>query len=278
MKTFLHSYLLIAYLVFGSVTGKAAVVLPADIQDCIDSGTCSNPVIAQTNSTHTVYNFVDSGIQKYLFAYRLSPQSSETTNFSSTAFSGVAFVSANASYDLTQNLHSFKLYLDQVSPTPINIWLGASDGLNLELRMPTSDLLAGSSFHHTGDSGTGNYFDHGNLETVGDLDPDYGLVVCLDVTCEIGATFHLLNMQFVQSGNQAILQLNANDSRPYLYSQFRDYYYDPGWYVAQSYRVIPVPSALILFSSALIVFLTTCRRSVFQRCLSRIVRSQRIPQ
>ena len=66
---------------------------------------------------------------------------------------------------------------------------------------------------------TGGFLE-GDLGTHGDQGSafnDHSFVPCLAVTCEVGAEFNLLNMQYLQSGSIAQLNLNAIDQRGLLY-------------------------------------------------------------
>ena len=209
------------------------------------------------------YSYSDGGTDKFLFEYSLWSSSNESTNFVTTQLTGAAWLSANATYDLTQERHLFTLYLDGVTPTPTNLWVFDSDGLNVGLSMPTSDLLAGSSFFRMGsDIASGGFFE-GDLGTHGDQGSafnDHNFVPCLALTCEVGATLNLLNMQYLQSGSIAELSLNPTDQRGILYSQYRDYEPDNTWYVSQSYEVVPIPAAVWLFGSGLLGLIGIARR------------------
>jgi len=237
-----------------------AAVFPSEIQDCISNAVCTTPVLVQQAPTFGAYSYLDGGTPKFLFEYSLWPSSNESTNFSITQLSGAAWVSANAMYDLTQERHFFTLYLDGVTPTPTNLWLGDSDGLDVGLSMPTADLLAGSSFFHLG---LDALFLEGDLGTHGDGGPwleGHSFVPCLADTCEVGAELNLLNMQYLQSGSIAQLILNPTDQRGLLYSQYQDYAGDDTWYVSQSYEVVPIPPALWLFGSGLLGLVGMARR------------------
>jgi hypothetical protein len=247
----------------------SAAVFPSEIQECISATVCSTPTLVQQAPTFSAYSYSDGGESKFLFEYNLFPTSNESTNFSTTPLSGDVWVSANASYDLTQERHFFTLYLDGVTPTPTNLWLGDSDGLDVELSMPTSDLLAGSSFFRLGEdqSGAGGFFLEGELGTLGDLGQgfyplgdNHSFVPCLADTCEVGAEFNLLYMQYTQVGDTSVLSINEADQRGILYSQYQDWDGDDTWYVSQSYEVVPIPPAVWLFGSGLIGLIGIARR------------------
>ena len=252
-----HKLLLIVGMICSLVfcVQLSAAILPNEIQDCVSNAVCSTPVLVQQESTFSAYSYLDGGTAKFLFEYFDLP-SSESTNFSTTQLSGSVWISANETYDLTQERHFFNLYLDGVTPTPTNLWLGDSDGLDVGLSMPTADLLAGSSFFRMGLANeTGDLFLEGDLGTHGDLGSiinGHSFVPCLADTCEVGAEFNLLNMQYLQSGSIAQLVLNPTDQRSLLYSQYRDWAGDDTWYRSQSYGIVPIPSALWLFGSGLL--------------------------
>lgn len=111
-----------------SAPALSAVVYPSKIQACIASAVCNDPTLVQQESTFSAYSYLDGGAAKYLFEYNLSPSSNESTNFSSTQLSGAAWLSANAVYDLSADLHNFTLYLDGVTPSPTDLTVGDSNG------------------------------------------------------------------------------------------------------------------------------------------------------
>ncbi len=244
----------------------SAAVFPNEIQVCIFNAVCSNPVIVQQASTFSAYSYSDGGTNKFLFEYSLWPSSNESTNFATTQLSGAAWVSANAIYDLTQDRHFFTLYLDGVTPTPTNLWSFDSDGLDVGLSMPTTDLLAGSSFFRLGeDQSAGGFFLEGELGTHGDQGQpfpgiDHSFVQCLADTCEVGAEFNLLNMQYQRFGSIAQLILDPDDQRGLLYSQYQDWANGDFYYRSQSYEAVPIPAAVWLFGSGLISLLCVARR------------------
>lgn len=246
----------------------SAAVFPNEIQDCVSNAVCSTPVLVQQASTFSAYSYSDGGKSKFLFEYGLWPSSNESTNFASTQFSGAAWVSANATYDLTQERHFFTLYLDGVTPTPTNLWDFDSDGLDVGLSMPTTDLLVGSSFFRLWeDDDAGGFFLEGELGTLGDqgqgfypLADNHSFVPCLSDTCEVGAEFNLLGMQYQESGAIARLILDPDDQRSLLYSQYRDWEHGDIWYRSQSYEVVPIPPAVWLFGSGLVGLIGITRR------------------
>jgi hypothetical protein len=245
-------------------------VFPSEIQECISSEVCSTPTIVQQEPTFSAYSYLDGGVSKFLLEYNLWPSSNESTNFSTTQLSGAAWLSANTTYDLTQERHFFNLYLDGVTPTPTNLWVLDSDGLDVGLSMTTSDLLSGSSFFRLWeDQSAGGFFLEGDLGTHGDLGQgthlyplaeNHSFLPCLADTCEVGAKLNLLNMQYSQSESIAQLILNPEDQRGLLYTQYQDWDYDDAWYLSQSYEVIPVPPAVWLFGSGLIGLIGLARR------------------
>jgi hypothetical protein len=134
--------------------------------------------------------------------------------------------------------------------------------------MTTADLLAGSSYFHLGEDPASGFFLEGELGTPGDqgqgfypLADNHSFVPCLASTCEAGAVFNLLNMQYLQTGLTAQLTLNPADQRGLLYSQYQDWASDDTWYRSQSYEVVPIPTALWLFGSGLLGLIGVARES-----------------
>lgn len=250
----------------GSETARATV-FPAEIQACISGGACTGPVQVQQTSTFTAYLYFDGGTQKFLLEYVLGHASNESTNQNTTQLSGNAWLSADAVYDLTQERHLFTLYLDRVTPTPTNLWVFDSDGLDVGLSLTTADLLAGSGFFHLGETSGSEFFLEGELGTLGDLGQggyplgeNHSFVPCLAATCEVGAELNLLNIDYVQVGSTAELAIDPTDQRTLLYSQFRDHS-DPSWFRSQTYAVVPEPTSASLLASALGLFgMWRCRR------------------
>ena len=130
-------------LLIGNETARASL-FPAEIEACLLGGPCSSVALVQQTSTFTAYSYLDGGTPKFLFEYALGRASNESTTTDTTVLSGSAWLSAEAGYDLTQERHLFTLYLDRVTPTPTNLWLADSDGLDVGLSLVTADLLAGS--------------------------------------------------------------------------------------------------------------------------------------
>ena len=254
IKLVLNAFFIEIIIHIFSTPAFSASVFPRDIQACINTMACNNLTLIQQEPMFSAYSYFDEGMHKYLFKYSLSSSSNESTNFSTTELSGTAWLSANATYDLSENSHFFTLYLDNVTPAPTNIWIGDSDGLDVGLSVSTTDLLAGSSFFRLGEdiSGPGVFLE-GDLEA-------HGFLPCLASTCEIGAELNLLKMQFQQSGSFAELVLNPLDQRRSLYSQYQDYAFDDTFYLSQSYNVIPIPPSVWLFGSGLMGLLGFVRR------------------
>ena len=246
----------------------SASVFPSEIQSCVTSTVCTNPTLVQQMPTFNAYSYSNGGRTKFLFEYSLGNLSNESTNFSMTQLSGAAWLSANVTYDLIQERHFFTLYLDGITPTPTNLWVFDSDGLDVGLSLTTADLLAGSSFFHLWeDQDAGGFFLEGELGTLGDqgqgsypLADNHSFVPCLADTCEVGAKFNLLNMQYLQFGTTAQLVLKPADHRSLLYSQYRDWDGDDFWYRSQSYEVVPIPPAVWLFGSGLLGLMRVAKR------------------
>ena len=221
---------------------------PREIQASISAGTCTTPTIVQQQPTFSAFSYLDDGIEKYLMEFPLASASKELTNFTTISLFGSAWISANAVYDLTEERHHFTLYLDRVTPTPTNLWIFDSDGLDVGLSLTTDALFAGGGDYLFSDYDGKDVFDlstHGDLPT-DQLPFDQGFVPCLDSSCTVGARLNLLNMQYLGAGSIAVFTFDLTDERGLLYSQYRDYDFDDGWYTSQSYSVVPEPSVAIL--------------------------------
>jgi len=249
-----------AYIILSifSAPALSSPIYPYEIQTCIYTAICSNPKPVQQGSTFNAYSYSDAGIAKFLFEY-LDPPSRQTNTDSTTALSGSIWVSANERYNLTQNRHFFNLYLDRISPTPFNLWLGDSNGLDVRLSLPSADLLAGSSSYKSGF--LPDFFITGGLGTHGDSWSSQGqsLVPCLASSCIVGAEFTLLNMQYIKTGSIAHLIINPVDPREPLFHQYSEYE-NRKYFTFQSYGVVPVPSAVWLFGSSLIGLISVTKR------------------
>lgn len=255
--------LCIAVLAFGQCA-QAAVQFPREIADCIDSQDCSLPQPVVERSGYAAYQYLDTAHRqvRWLFQYRLGAASMQTSATGTERLAGSVWVGAAATYHLDDERHYFPLYLDQVAPTPGNVWIGDVDGLDVVLSMPSSDLLAGGSFVRRVLSQEG-YHEAGALGTHGSEEfglNGEGLLPCLADGCAVGAEFNLLHMQFAVSGSEAALAPVDAESRSLLYAQSRSYTDDLSWNLGQAYHLVPLPDAGGLWLGALIGLMASGRR------------------
>jgi hypothetical protein len=235
----------------------SAPVFPDEIQACVADGVCTDPDLQFDSPDMVVYEYIEDGAQKALIGYELQNGSKQkNADGSSETYGGPIWISANQSYDLSEDRHFFSLYLDQVIPQPGNFWGGDSNMLDVGLSMTTPDLLAGSSYFHLFDDQ--GFILEGDLQTHGDQGGS-GLIPCLSDTCEVGAEFNLINLAYVVNGSQASLNVDLSDTRNLLYSQFIGY---AGERDSQYYYVkpIPLPPALFLFGTGLVGLVGMVRR------------------
>lgn len=252
-----------------STTAKAATVaisdLPGTIQSCISAATCAvSNVSAYDSGTASAFQITQntgSGTENnWLMRYTLVPPSGQSrTNPSQTdSFSGYLWLLAKSTYSATETSHPFTLYLDKVSPTPFSMY-GQSGDLNLS--MPTADLVAGGSYRTYG-------IDYSlNSYSLGDLSGDVPLP-CLAEGCETHAQLNLAQLTYGDFGSAGIFltSFNPSDTRGLVFTQSETYPCngDPTCAVndLQSFYVsaVPVPATVWLFVSGLAGLIGVMRR------------------
>lgn len=240
----------------------AATPFPEKIVEAISDGTISMPTPALSDSHFKAFTYDEGGVSKYLLEYVIGSNSRQSTTSTSTRFRGSLWLGVRAAYDLTADRHSIDLYLDRVAPTPVNIWIGDSDGLDVQLSLIGVDLLAGGGFMSLEDVDF-SLVAEGDLGTHGDLAellPGQSLVPCLDITCSVGVRLNLVYLDYQPVGSTALLNLNPDDQRSLVYTQFRDYALDPSWYLRQTFDVTPEPATLVLVLQVLCVAFLVRRR------------------
>jgi len=190
----------------------AAAQFPEELQPCFDSGTCTVTSSGDLSSTIRYFLFTDeNGDEKFLMRYCIGGDANHSSvsdgeTFADIPLFGVVWLEGQQTYG--NNLGGgFTLYLEDVQPieypisnfelSTVTIWVGR-----------TALLAGGGSFFEDIDGVTGN------------INAD-GILICLAYTCEAGAAFNLLGLEFVDNGGgDAIMSLNFFETRTHLYDQY----------------------------------------------------------
>lgn len=150
-------------LMFAVTTVQAATIttsdLPGSIQSCITSATCfvsnSSSYDSGTASAFQITQSTGNGYENnWLMRYAL---------VSPSAGGGYLWMLAKNSYSASESAHPFTLYLDKISPTPNLYFNHSNQNGALDLFMPSTDLLAGSSYVTAGIDNNSNSYVYGNL-------------------------------------------------------------------------------------------------------------------
>lgn len=269
MRPFARAVVLLCFpLMFPVTTTHAATIttseLPGSILSCITSATCfvsnTSSYDSGTASAFQIAQNTGSGYEfDWLMRYTLAPPSSQSRVDwpQPESFSGYLWMLARSSYSATETAHPFTLYLDKVSPTPFSMF-GQSGDLNLF--MPTADVVAGSSYRTLGLDANNNSYSYGNLS--GDIP-----VPCVAETCETHAQLNLAQLTYGDFGSAGVhlVSFNAADTRSLVFNQ-SSYYSGilDGYPIndVQSFYVsaVPVPGAVWLFGSGLMGLIGLIRR------------------
>lgn len=268
MRLFARTIIPLLLALIFSVPVRAAFVmtseLPGSIQSCITAGAClvSN-VSAYDSGTASAFQITQntgSGIENnWLVRYSLVPPSGQSRLEPPVddSFSGYLWMLAKDSYSASESAHSFTLYLDKVSPGPFSMFGQSGD---LELFMPTVDLLAGSSYRTYGIDYALNSYDLGNLS--GEV-----AIPCVAEGCETHAQLNLLQLAYADLGSTIMLTgFNPSDTRGLAFTQYETFpcYGDPScaMHDVQTFYVsaVPIPAAAWLFGSGLAVLIGAMRR------------------
>lgn len=252
-----------------SMTVRAATVtnadLPGSIQACVAATTCfvsnTSTYDSGTASAFQIAQNTGSGLENnWLMRYSLVPPSGQLRLDPPVddSFSGYLWMLAKDSYSASETAHPFTLYLDKVSPAPFSMFGQSGD---LDLFMPTADLVAGSSYRIYGLDGNNNSYDYGNLSGEAPLP-------CLAEGCESSARLNLVQLTYGDFGSAGIwlTSFNPSDTRGLVFTQRESFpcYGDPSCAVndVQSFYVsaIPLPGAVWLFGSGLAGLIGMMRR------------------
>jgi hypothetical protein len=251
-----------------SITVRAATVtnadLPGSIQSCIASATCfvSNTSAYDwgTVNAFQITQNTGSGFEgNWLMRYSLVPPSGQSRLNPpvNDSFSGYLWMLAKDSYSAAETAHPFTLYLDKVSPALFSMFGQSGD---LDLFMPTTDMLAGSSYRTYGLDGNNNSYSYGDLS--GEVP-----LPCIAEGCDTHARLNLVQLTYGDFGSVITLTaFNPSDSRGLVFTQSESFpcYGDPSCAMndVQSFYVsaVPVPGAVWLFGSGLAGLIGMMRR------------------
>jgi len=259
MRPFARAVVLLCFpLMFPVTTTHAATIttseLPGSIQSCVTSATCfvsnTSSYDSGTASAFQITQNTGNGFENdWLMRYALLPPSSG---------GGYLWLLARSSYSSTETAHPFTLYLDKVSPTPPSMF-GQSGDLNLF--MPTTDLVAGSSYRTYGLDYNNSSYSYGNLS--GNVP-----VPCVAETCKTHAQLNLVQLTYGDFGSAGIYltSFNAADARGLVFTQSSSFsgLGDPSlaFNDVQSFYIsaVPLPGAVWLFGSGLVGVIGLRRR------------------
>ena len=123
-----------------SMQSRAAAQFPAEIAACVASTACSPPLVIGASATTAAFSYTQGTEQRYLLSDTLGAAS----HANGTLLTDHMWVGVSAAYDLATGLHPISLYFDRVTPTPPNLSIGDSDGLDVQVALTSAALLDGS--------------------------------------------------------------------------------------------------------------------------------------
>ncbi|MDH5666045.1 MAG: VPLPA-CTERM sorting domain-containing protein [Nitrosopumilus sp.] len=236
--------------------------LPDSTAACVSAGTCAANLISLvpghgggvlSETAMYIKNDFLSGETSVLVGYSLY-NAYEIEYDVMSPFSGYLWLEGAMTYDLSSSQHDFTLYFDKLSP----LASGVNFDNTLNIGLTSSDLLNGRGFYNYYVD-MDSYWD--SEATSGDLVIDSSNTICLALSgiCDVSAIFNLLYLDYVQSGNIAMLAplLISSDTRSsvlkiqHFQSSIEDPMFD--YYLEQDFSVqpVPVPGAFWLFVSGL---------------------------
>ena len=220
---------------------RGSVLFPAAVASCVANAACSAPAFVAAAADFDIYAWSQDGEPGYLLRYPLGAGSRENA----TSLAGDLWVGVAQHYDLAAGPHPVALYFDRVDPQPQNLWVGDSDGLDVQLLLPSDALLAGQAHYFLQDQGAlvvgmGTLGDRFTFSMAG-LPESF--LPCLASGCAVEAAFVMVGYRYVAAGGFASLAF-VPERGGLVYRQRRDYPADPGFGVTQSFAAVPLPGAL----------------------------------
>jgi hypothetical protein len=275
MRRILFSALLL-FAPFHTVSAITVTDLPGQLQTCIGNSSCAvttaSALVDYGNMQAYAYTDLSGGspMTGYALRYALtSPSGRNVTDGGFTSYTGYVWLTVYDSYDLSADSNLVAVYTDTVTPTPANLLIGDSNGLDIAIDMQNTALLSGNGYRLIGLDADLNTIDQGTMTLLGDRGFN-ALLPCLAEGCSSQATLNLLYLSVVSSGGIAFLNFNAADTRSLLYqvSLYDPYGYDlatddyTGILDTQSYYInaVPLPAAAWLFGSGLLGLVGITRR------------------
>jgi hypothetical protein len=216
-----------------------------------------------------VFQVINPSSQDWLIRYSLGTSSAQSNTYlypgernvnSYDQLTGYLWLSVQSQYSSTETSHPFTLYLDKIAPLPNLIINNNSNGTDLILTMPTTDLLAGSSFYNAWLSDSYQGYQNGNLG--GQLP-----LMLATPTAYVDAQLNLVGLTYNNFGSYiGFAGVNPADTRSVVYTQG----YGLGLYpnpldafdALQTYDLnsVPLPGAIWLFGSGLTGLFSVMRR------------------
>lgn len=237
--------------------------LPVQLQTCIGDASCYLALTPAADfGNMQAFAYSDTTASGFALRYTLtSPSGQDVNSGNSVPYTDYLWLTVYNSYDLATNSARVTVYTDTVGPTPANLLIGDSNGLDVDINMDNSALLSASGYRLVGLDYDLTSIDEGTMRLLGDQGGN-ALEPCLAEGCYSRATLNLLYLSFTDNGNgSATLAFNPADTRALLYQlQFYDPYgYDPntmdttGTLTRQSYYIatVPLPAAYGMFLAGL---------------------------
>lgn len=234
-------------------------VVPANIQNCIDSGSCFlvgvEYVAAIDGNQIIAYGLQDfrsgSVIDKVLIEYQVGAASNietfdEYTGIrENTSITGSVWLELNRSYSLSESLHNLSLHFDLATPSTVaTVWDGSPEN-ELDLLISSEGLLAGQG--NASAYCCDGWDEPAPLPAPTSLfdSNGFGAHLCLAEGCFAEATLNLLGLQYINADDTASLTYNPDEMRKLLYSSAEGF----EGYTRTTYTPsrVPVPAALPLF-------------------------------